>query len=119
MSLEDDSLPTLVRHALDLILRLVRDELLTLRLELVGKLKRAGVGIGLLVGGAVFAFMLMVVLLTAAVLALLGLRQMTDLVAYSVFTHLNRHAGNEFGWRWYADFLQHKDVAGSPVELKS
>ena len=43
--------------------------------------------------------------------------QMADLVAYTVFTHLNRHAGNEFGWSWYEDFLQGKDVAGGPVGL--
>jgi len=43
--------------------------------------------------------------------------QMADLVAYTVFTHLNRHAGNEFGWNWYEDFLRGKDVAGGPIEL--
>ena len=43
--------------------------------------------------------------------------QMADLVAYSVFTHLNRHPGNEFGWSWYEDYLQSKDVNGSPKRL--
>jgi len=43
--------------------------------------------------------------------------QMADLVAYTVFTHLNRHAGNEFGWNWYEDFLQGKDVGGEQVGL--
>ena len=43
--------------------------------------------------------------------------QMADLVAYTVFTHLNRHPGNEFGWNWYEKFLQGKDVAGGPIQL--
>lgn len=38
--------------------------------------------------------------------------QMADLVAYSAFTHLNRHSGNEFGWTWYEDYLLGKDVNG-------
>lgn len=40
--------------------------------------------------------------------------QMADLVAYSVYTHLNHHPGNEFGWSWYEDCLQGKDVNGAP-----
>jgi hypothetical protein len=63
----------LLRRALDLIPRLVRDELLTLRLELVAKLKAAGVGIGLVVAAALFAFFFIVGLLAAAVLALSAL----------------------------------------------
>lgn len=31
--------------------------------------------------------------------------QMADLVAYTVNIDLNRHAGNEFGWKWFADYL--------------
>lgn len=43
--------------------------------------------------------------------------QMADLVAYSVFTHLNRHDGNEFGWHWYDEYLRPKDVHGNPLEI--
>lgn len=43
--------------------------------------------------------------------------QMADLVAYTVFTHLNRHSGNEFGWTWYEDHLADKDVHGGPLEV--
>ncbi|MFE6965656.1 DUF3800 domain-containing protein [Agromyces sp. NPDC057679] len=43
--------------------------------------------------------------------------QMADLVAYSAFTHLNRHPGNQFGWTWYEDFLQSKDVNGGPTPI--
>jgi hypothetical protein len=68
--LEDEKLSTLARRAVDLTIRLVRDELLSLRLELVGKLKEAGVGTGLLVASALFAFFLIVALLAGAVLAL-------------------------------------------------
>jgi hypothetical protein len=42
--------------------------------------------------------------------------QMADLVAYAVFTHLNRHPGNEFGWNWYEHFLQAKPT-GVPDNL--
>ncbi|MFF1830229.1 DUF3800 domain-containing protein [Paenarthrobacter sp. NPDC058040] len=40
--------------------------------------------------------------------------QMADLVAYSAFTHLNRHSGNEFGWEWYNRFLSAKDHEEAP-----
>ncbi|MFJ4028275.1 DUF3800 domain-containing protein [Paenarthrobacter sp. NPDC089989] len=40
--------------------------------------------------------------------------QMADLVAYSAFTHLNRHAGNEFGWDWYTHYLSRKAPHNAP-----
>ncbi|MFE4467793.1 DUF3800 domain-containing protein [Leifsonia sp. NPDC056824] len=43
--------------------------------------------------------------------------QMADLVAYCVFTHLNRHRGNEFGWRWYEDHLLGSDVNSGPKRV--
>ncbi|WP_307387460.1 DUF3800 domain-containing protein [Microbacterium testaceum] len=43
--------------------------------------------------------------------------QMADLVAYTVYTHLNRHQGNQFGWEWYEDYLRAKDVNGAPEEI--
>ncbi|GMA36842.1 DUF3800 domain-containing protein [Demequina litorisediminis] len=43
--------------------------------------------------------------------------QMADLVAYSVFTHLNRHPNNEFGWDWYERYIQPSDVNGGPLLL--
>jgi hypothetical protein len=43
--------------------------------------------------------------------------QMADLVAYTTFAHLNRHAGNEFASTWYGDYLQPKDVLGEPLSI--
>lgn len=43
--------------------------------------------------------------------------QMADLVAYTAYTHLNRHQGNQFGWTWYEDYLRPKDVNGGPKRL--
>ncbi len=40
--------------------------------------------------------------------------QMADLVAYTANLHLNRHAGNAFGWAWYDTYLASSDVAGGP-----
>ena len=51
-----------------LLIALVKEELERLKIELVGKLKHAGIGIGLLVGAALFGFFLLAVLITAAVL---------------------------------------------------
>jgi hypothetical protein len=31
--------------------------------------------------------------------------QMADLVAYAAYMCLNQHAGNEFGWTWFDDYL--------------
>lgn len=51
-----------------LLVELVRGELDNLKNEIVGKLKAAGIGIGLLVGAAFFGFFLIAVLITAAIL---------------------------------------------------
>jgi hypothetical protein len=53
-----------------LLMDLVRGEIESLKQELLGKLKHAGVGIGLLVGAATFAFFALLVLIAAAVLGL-------------------------------------------------
>lgn len=53
-----------------LLMELVRGEIESLKNELVGKLKLAGVGIGFLVGAATFAFFAVLVLIAAAVLGL-------------------------------------------------
>ncbi|MBN9239249.1 MAG: hypothetical protein BGO97_06135 [Micrococcales bacterium 70-64] len=53
-----------------LLMDLVRGEIESFKQELVGKLKLAGVGIGLLVGAATFAFFALLLLLAAAVLGL-------------------------------------------------
>ncbi|MEU1713548.1 DUF3800 domain-containing protein [Micrococcus luteus] len=37
------------------------------------------------------------------------LMQMADLVAYTVFCHLNRHKGNEFAWGWYEQYLEPRE----------
>jgi len=31
--------------------------------------------------------------------------QMADLVAYTAYIEVNQHAGNEFGWTWFNDYL--------------
>jgi cytochrome c biogenesis protein CcdA len=51
-----------------LVIELVKEELEHLKDELVGKLKHAGIGIGLFVGAAVFGFFMIMVFLAAAVL---------------------------------------------------
>jgi hypothetical protein len=53
-----------------LLMDLVRGEIESLKQELLGKLKHAGVGIGLLAGAATFAFFALLVLIAAAVLGL-------------------------------------------------
>jgi uncharacterized membrane protein YgaE (UPF0421/DUF939 family) len=52
------------------LIELVKAELDSLKAEMVGKLKAAGIGIGLLVGAALFAFFLLAVLITAAILGI-------------------------------------------------
>jgi len=52
------------------ISRLIRDELRAAQVELVQKLKGAGVGAGLLVGGAILALYALGVLITTAILGL-------------------------------------------------
>ncbi|HEY0260181.1 MAG TPA: phage holin family protein [Lacisediminihabitans sp.] len=51
-----------------LLIQLVKDEIEQLKQEMIAKLKHAAIGIGLLVGAALFGFFLLAVLLTAAVL---------------------------------------------------
>lgn len=53
-----------------LLMDLVRGEIESFKQELIGKLKLAGVGIGLLVGAATFLFFALLVFLAAAVLGL-------------------------------------------------
>lgn len=53
-----------------LLMDLVRGEIESLKQEMIGKLKHAGVGIGLLVGAATFVFFAVLVLIAAAVLGL-------------------------------------------------
>ena len=53
-----------------LLMDLVRGEIESFKQELLDKLKHAGVGIGLLVGAATFAFFALLVLIAAAVLGL-------------------------------------------------
>ena len=43
--------------------------------------------------------------------------QMADLVAYTVFCHLNRHPGNQFAWEWYVDYLAPRDCHYGPLEI--
>jgi ABC-type transport system involved in multi-copper enzyme maturation permease subunit len=52
------------------LMALVRAELDSLKSEIAGKLKAAGIGIGLLAGAALFAFFLVCVLIAAAILGL-------------------------------------------------
>lgn len=53
-----------------LLMELIRGELDSLKQEIAGKLKAAGIGIGLLAGAAFFAFFLFCVLITAAILGI-------------------------------------------------
>jgi cytochrome c biogenesis protein CcdA len=52
------------------LMDLVRAELDSLKKEIVGKLIAAGIGVGLLVGAALFGFFLLAVLITAAILGI-------------------------------------------------
>ena len=60
----------LIADITTLLMDLVRGEIESFKQELIGKLKLAGVGIGLLVGAATFAFFAVLVLIAAAVLGL-------------------------------------------------
>lgn len=64
------SLGSLLGSMPDLISRLIRGEIALAKTELTAKLKQSGVGIGLLVGAALFGFFLLAVLITAGVLGL-------------------------------------------------
>jgi len=64
------SLFTLIADIPGLITQLVRDELEQLKQEIVGKLKHAGIGIGLLAGAATFLFFALSVFVAAAIIGL-------------------------------------------------
>ena len=64
------SLFKLIADLPTLLVDLLRGELESLKQEIVGKIKHAGIGIGLLVAAAVFAFFAVLVLIAAAVLGL-------------------------------------------------
>lgn len=64
------SLFRLIADIPGLITQLIREELESLKDEVVAKLKAAGIGIGLLVGAALFAFFALCVLIAAAVAGL-------------------------------------------------
>jgi len=64
------SLFRLIADIPSLITQLIREEIESLKDEIVGKLKAAGIGIGLLVGAALFAFFALCVLIAAAVAGL-------------------------------------------------
>jgi hypothetical protein len=64
------SLFTLISDIPGLITTLVRDELEQLKQEIVGKLKHAGIGIGLLVGAGAFLFFALGVFVAAAIIGL-------------------------------------------------
>ncbi len=62
------SLFALIADLPHLLTSLIKEELERLKQEMIGKLKHAGVGIGLFAGAAVFAFFMIGVFLAAAVL---------------------------------------------------
>jgi hypothetical protein len=64
------SLFALIANLPTLLVDLLRGELDSLKQEITSKLKAAGIGVGLLVGAAVFAFFAVSVLIAAAVLGL-------------------------------------------------
>ncbi|RKO21853.1 DUF3800 domain-containing protein [Pseudarthrobacter phenanthrenivorans] len=43
--------------------------------------------------------------------------QMADLVAYTVFCHLNQHPGKKFAWNWYTEYLSSRDCQGGPQSI--
>ncbi|WP_309619387.1 phage holin family protein [Salinibacterium sp.] len=64
------SLFTLIGNLPTLLIDLVRNELESLKNEIAGKLKSAGIGIGLLAGAVFIALFALMVLIAAAVLGL-------------------------------------------------
>ena len=64
------SLFRLIADIPTLLVDLLRGELESLKQEIAGKLKQAGIGIGLLAAAATFAFFAVLVLLAAAILGL-------------------------------------------------
>ena len=64
------SLFTLIGSIPTLLVDLVRNEIESLKDEIAGKLKNAGIGIGLLAGAVFFALFALMVLIAAAILGL-------------------------------------------------
>jgi hypothetical protein len=64
------SLFTLIGSIPTLLVDLVRNEIESLKIEIAGKLKSAGIGIGLLAGAAFFALFAIMVLIATAILGL-------------------------------------------------
>lgn len=64
------SLFKLIADIPTLLVDLVRGELDSLKQELIGKIKHAGIGIGLLAGAAMFAFFAVLVFIASAVFGL-------------------------------------------------
>ncbi len=64
------SLFTLIAEIPNLLANLVRQELEQLKQEIIGKLKHAGIGLGLLAGAGAFLFFALAVLVAAGVLGL-------------------------------------------------
>jgi hypothetical protein len=67
---KEKSLFKLIGDLPSLLGQLVRDEIQQIKKELIDKLKNAGIGIGLFVGAAIFAYFAFCVLLAAAVLGI-------------------------------------------------
>jgi len=64
------SLLSLISDVPTLVTDLIKGEIESLKLELIGKLKAAGIGVGFLLGAAIVALGFIGVLLTAAIFAL-------------------------------------------------
>jgi hypothetical protein len=43
--------------------------------------------------------------------------QMADLVAWTTYAHLNKHAGNQYAHTWYDDYLKTSDANGAPIAI--
>ncbi len=67
---KDKSLIALIRDVPRLVSALVQSEIELAKAEVIGKLKTAGLGAGLLAAAGVFAILFLAMLLTSAVLAL-------------------------------------------------
>jgi hypothetical protein len=69
-SAQKRSLLSLIADLPRLLGDLVREEIAQLKAEMLGKIKHAGIGLGLFVGAGVFAFFALAVLVAAAVLGI-------------------------------------------------